>query len=141
LTTPERRYDVEDDHAEPKRWDDLADEMFAVYGIIRAVLACLPLRVGLVHWDREWEPEDSLRAIKALNRTRLELLDAQPIEDPYKELIQKAILDWLLAFDVSAFIALAGDPFGWRTDGLEHLIRRAEQAAGKVALDLDLGED
>ncbi|WP_141575780.1 hypothetical protein [Actinomadura sp. WMMA1423] len=130
-----------DDHAESKRWDDLTDQMVTIYGIIRTVLAHLPLPIGLVHWDREWEKEDSVRAIFALNRARMELLDAQPIEQRHKDLLQKAIVDWLLGFDLIAIIAAAGDPGSWRMDGLEHLIRRAELAAGQVALDLDLGED
>lgn len=132
---------MEDNHAEDKRWDELTDEWLVVYGVIRTVLSYLPLPIRLAHWDTDWEPVQTVTALAAFNRARRELIDAQPLDERHKDLLRKAILDWLLAFDLAAFTRLAGDPGAWRVDGLEHLIRRAEEAAGKVALDLGLGDD
>ncbi|MGI5201597.1 hypothetical protein ACQEU6_08455 [Spirillospora sp. CA-108201] len=132
---------MEDNHAEHKRWDELTDELIAIYGVIRAVLVRLPLPIGLVHLDLGGGPEAVFRALQALNRARLALISDQPLEERHKDLLQQAILDWLLGWDMGSLTGIAKDPVGWRLDGLERLIRQSEYAAGQVALDLDLGED
>ncbi|MGI5201598.1 hypothetical protein ACQEU6_08460 [Spirillospora sp. CA-108201] len=125
--------------AKAKRWLDLFEEMLASYGVIRAVLARLPVPVGLAAWDHRWRPEALIHALKAFNRVRLELIEGQPLEERHQELLQMAVLDWLAAWDMSAIIQQTGDPLGWQLDVLEHLIHRAKQAAAEVAL--GLGED
>ncbi|WP_141575782.1 hypothetical protein [Actinomadura sp. WMMA1423] len=127
--------------AKAKRWVDLYDEMMALYGVIRTVLARLPLPVGLAAWDHRWKNEVLFHALTAFNRVRVELLDAQPIEQRHKDLLHQAVLDWLAAWDFAAVTLETGDPLGWQFDVFEHLIRRAEQAVEQVAHELELGED
>ncbi|MER6816326.1 hypothetical protein ABT299_44285 [Spirillospora sp. NPDC000708] len=130
-----------DEHAEAKRWDELTDEIVVVYGVIRYVLSCLPVPIQLAHYSLDWEPREKVAALVALNRARLELIRPQPIEDRHKDLLQQAITDWLLAFDLAGLFPLVGDPIGWRLDALEQLIQRAQFTAGKVALDLGIGDE
>ncbi|MFI0406544.1 hypothetical protein [Actinomadura sp. 3N508] len=130
---------MEDDHAE-KRWEDLTDDMITLYGIIRAVLTYLPLPIQLQHFSKEWQPEETIAALHALNRARMELIPPQGLSELHTELLQAAITDWLLGYDLAGFIKLHGDPGGWRLDGLEHVIRRGEFEVGKVALDLGIAD-
>ncbi|MBO2464014.1 hypothetical protein [Actinomadura violacea] len=130
-----------DEHAEAKRWDELTDEMVVVYGVIRYVLSCLPVRIHLAHYNEDWEPGEAIAALVALNRARLELVRDQPLIELHRDLLQQAITDWLLAFDLAGLFPLVGDPIGWRLDALEHLIQRAQFTAGKVALDLGIGDE
>ncbi|WP_242890867.1 hypothetical protein [Actinomadura litoris] len=128
------------ENPEAKRWQELVDEMGVVYNLIRYVLLHLPLKIELAHFDKDWDAEDVVPALRALNRARL-LIDDQPIEDRHKQLLKEAILDWLAVYDLSAIFMMAGDPLACRLDGAEHLLRRAQFAAGTVAYNLGIGRE
>lgn len=129
-----------DDHRTPKEWDDLTDDIITIYGVIRTALSYLPIQIGLAQWNVDWTPPAEIAALGALNHARKELIPPQPISKEHKEMLQGGILDWLTAYDVSGFLWIAADPLEWRANAVEHLIRRAELAIGKVALDLKIAE-
>jgi hypothetical protein len=127
---------VEDNHPD-KRWDELTEHMLVIYGLICHVLKQLPLPIEIPQLDAEW---DAVTAIQALQRTRADLIQAQPIGTVDKGMIERSLLDWLTAYDMGAFIKVAG-PAPWRLDTLDYAFNRIitfmDRVAASLGIDLE----
>lgn len=118
-----------------KRYQELTEYLMAAYELIRVVLSQLPIPIELPPVNAEWEP---LTAIQAAQRTRDELIPAQPIDALDKSLLERSLLDWLTVYDLGGLVKMAG-PAPWRLDAMDYGINRIvtflDQAAESLGID------
>jgi hypothetical protein len=112
----ERNVMADDDRYE--RFDELTDLVLGGFEFLRQMLTGLPIPVAVPELDAD----NMVEVLLSLDRAR-DLVKDEPLPEIMRLALDKLILDWFTAYELSALGKMAGlTP--WRLDGLDYAVMR-----------------